>query len=113
MKLLYSKWMKELDSQTINNIGIPSIVLMENASRGAADFFSEKYDLKKYKNVVIIVGKGNNGGDGIACGRRLSQKGYNVEFVLLSSYEKFNIDPKINFNIIKKLNLDYSIIKTA
>lgn len=113
MKLVYSKWMKELDSQAINNIGIPSIVLMENASRGAADFFSEKYDLKIYKNIVIIVGKGNNGGDGIACGRRLSQKGYNVEFVLLSTYEKFNIDPEINFDIIKKLNLDYSIIKTA
>ncbi len=113
MKLIYSKWMKELDSQTINNIGIPSIVLMENASRGAADFFSEEYDLKRYKNVVIVVGKGNNGGDGIACGRILYQKGYNIEFVLLTSYERFNIDPKINFNIIEKINLRHSIIKRA
>jgi NAD(P)H-hydrate epimerase len=108
MKVMFSSWMKELDRKAINDIGIPSIVLMENASKGAADFFAEEFPIKSFKNVVVIVGKGNNGGDGLAVGRILSQKGYQVEFILLSASEKFNPDPKINFQIVKNLNLKYS-----
>lgn len=113
MKLLFSSWMQELDAEAINDIGIPSIVLMENASRGAADFYREEFPLERYRNVVVIAGKGNNGGDGLAVGRILFQKGYNVEFILLAPPEKLNPDPAVNFKIIKNLNLKYSIIENA
>jgi len=113
MKVLFSSWMKELDQKAIHEIGIPSIVLMENASKGAADFFAEEFPFKSFKNVVVIVGKGNNGGDGLAVGRILFQKGYQVEFILLASSEKFNPDPRINFQIIKNLKLKYSEIKKS
>ena len=103
--------MRELDDKTINSIGIPSIVLMENASKCCADFFSSEYPVKQFKNVIVISGKGNNGGDGFATGRILSQKGYHVEFVLLSKPEKLNPDPAINFNIIKNLHLNTTSIK--
>ena len=78
MKILYSDWMKELDARTIHEIGIPSIVLMENASQAAARVIARTFPQPEYKNALIIVGKGNNGGDGIACGRILWQKGYEV-----------------------------------
>lgn len=110
MKILYSQWMQELDTQTINGIGIPSIVLMENASKGAADFFAAEFPLNRYKQVIVVAGKGNNGGDGFAAGRILVQKGYQVEFILLSDPEKLNPDPKINFNILKNLRLKYTIV---
>ncbi|MCP5054630.1 MAG: NAD(P)H-hydrate dehydratase [bacterium] len=111
MKLLYAQWMQELDAQTINGIGIPSIVLMENASRGAADFFAEVFPLPRYKNVIVVAGKGNNGGDGFAAGRILFQKGYHTEFILLSNPGKLNPDPKINFDILNQLNLHVTIVE--
>jgi len=111
MKLLYAHWMQELDAETINGIGIPSIVLMENASRGAADFFAREFPLPQFKHVIVVAGKGNNGGDGFAAGRILFQKGYNVHFVLLSNPEKLNPDPKINFDILNRLKLPITIIE--
>ncbi|UCH97354.1 MAG: NAD(P)H-hydrate dehydratase, partial [Candidatus Aminicenantes bacterium] len=111
MKILYSQWMQELDAETINGVGIPSIVLMENASKGAADFFANEFPLHRYKHVIVIAGKGNNGGDGFAAGRILAQKGYHVRFILLANPEKLNPDPKINFNILKKLGLRYTVIE--
>jgi ADP-dependent NAD(P)H-hydrate dehydratase / NAD(P)H-hydrate epimerase len=111
MKLLYAQWMQELDAETINGIGIPSIVLMENASKGAADFFAQSFPLPRYKHVIVIAGKGNNGGDGFAAGRILAQRGYYTEFILLSNWKKLNPDPKINFQILKKLNLDITLVE--
>lgn len=105
MKLLFSDWMRELDSRTINEIGIPSLVLMENASRGAADFFASTFPPHRFKYAIILVGKGNNGGDGLATGRILWQKGYTVEFILLNPPEDLSADAKQNFHIIKKLGL--------
>jgi NAD(P)H-hydrate epimerase len=102
--------MQELDAQTINGIGIPSIVLMENASRGAADFFAARFPLPTYKNVIVIAGKGNNGGDGFAAGRILYQKGYHVEFILLSDPARLNPDPAVNFNIITHLDLPVTVV---
>ncbi len=112
MKLLLSSWMKELDADAIDNIGIPSIVLMENASRGAAEFFAKEFPREKnFKNIIVMVGKGNNGGDGLAVGRILHQQGYLVQFLFLFDPDQLNPDPKINFNIIKNLNLHYSIVQ--
>ena len=111
MNILYSQWMRQLDAETINGIGIPSIVLMENASKGAADFFAQTWPRPQYKNVIVFVGKGNNGGDGLATGRILFQKGYHVRFVLLCDPQSLNPDPKINYDILKKLNLDITVIQ--
>ncbi len=112
MKLLRSSWMKELDGEAINTIGIPSIVLMENASQGAANFFAREFSIKDgYRNIFVFAGIGNNGGDGIAVGRILHQKGYQVQFFLFSSPKNLNPDPKINFDIIKNLNLNYTILQ--
>lgn len=111
MKLLMSAWMQELDSETIHEVGIPSIVLMENASRGAADFFARRFPLERgYRYVAVFAGKGNNGGDGLAVGRILSQKGYLVEFFLLTRPESLNPDPAINFNILRNLELPYTVV---
>ena len=112
MKLLLSSWMKELDAETIENIGIPSIVLMENASRGAAKFFAQQFPREtNFKNIIVIAGKGNNGGDGMAIGRILHQLGYSVHFLLLFDPDQLNPDPKINFTIIQNMNLHYTIVQ--
>lgn len=110
MKVLFSQWMRELDFNAINKTGIPSIVLMENASRGSAQLVKERFPVEKSPNVIIIAGPGNNGGDGIATGRVLSQWGYNPHFLFLSDPEKFSGDPLINFNIINELKLKWTLL---
>ena len=65
--------MRQLDSWAINKLGIPGIVLMENAARGTATAIAERYPPPK--KIAIFVGKGNNGGDGLAVGRWLKAMG--------------------------------------
>lgn len=112
MKLLRSAWMQELDGEAIDVIGIPSIVLMENASQGAAAYFARRFSRENgCRNALIVAGKGNNGGDGIAVGRILHQQGYHVDFLLFAGPGSMNPDPAINFQIIKNLGLDYAVLR--
>ncbi len=110
MKVLFSQWMRELDFNAINKTGIPSIVLMENASRGSAHIIRENFPVEKFPSIIVLTGPGNNGGDGIATGRILAQWGYNPHFLLLSDPGKLSGDPLINFNIINELKLKWTLI---
>lgn len=71
--------MKKIDSYTINEIGIPSLVLMERAAKSVADLI-DKNERKQKNNITIqvIAGIGNNGADGVAIGRMLYLLGYNI-----------------------------------
>jgi len=110
MKVLFSQSMRELDFDAINKTGIPSIVLMENASRGAAQIIRDQFPVKKFSKLILFIGPGNNGGDGMAIGRTLSQWGYDPHFLFLTDPEKLSGDPAVNFEIIKNLGLEYSQI---
>ncbi len=110
MKVLFSQSMRELDLDAINKTGIPSIVLMENASRGTAQIIRNEYPVNRYPNLILFIGPGNNGGDGMAVGRTLAQWGYYPHFLYLSDPEELSGDPAINFNIIKNLGFKYSEI---
>lgn len=91
---------KNIDNQTINKIGIPSIVLMENAANGIKNLLLDR------DNFLIFCGVGNNGGDGLALARKLSNIGKKVEVVIIGDIKKATKDFHINFNITKELNLD-------
>lgn len=70
--------MREYDNNTISEIGIPAIVLMERAALAVRDVILEKCPISK--RVLIIAGVGNNGADGLALARLLSAEGYMVDF---------------------------------
>jgi hydroxyethylthiazole kinase-like uncharacterized protein yjeF len=89
---------KEMDRQTINNIGIPGSILMENAAIG---IFRELAD--KGESFLILCGKGNNGGDALALCRHLILGGKKVKVYIVSKDENYTEDFKINFNILKNL----------
>ena len=89
---------KEMDRQTINNIGIPGIILMENAAIG---IFREVVD--KGESFLILCGKGNNGGDALALCRHLILEGKKVKVYIISKDENYTDDFKTNFNILEKL----------
>lgn len=81
--------MRLYDSNTIEKIGISSCVLMERAALAAVDTV-EKYcaSTEGGRQILIMAGVGNNGGDGIAAGRILAQKGYRVEIWCVGNQEK-------------------------
>lgn len=78
-KLVTCKEMKDLDSTTIREIGVPSEVLMERAALKVVEE-TEKY-LQKDERILVVCGSGNNGGDGIAVARLFHLKGIRVEFI--------------------------------
>jgi NAD(P)H-hydrate epimerase len=76
LKILTIRQMKELDAYTIRHEPIPSIDLMERASRAFTGWFAQRFDATN--NVGIVCGTGNNGGDGLAIARLLRDWNYKV-----------------------------------
>ena len=74
--------MREMDRHAIEDLGIPGVVLMENAARSVADWLVEnKLKNEPDSRIVICCGKGNNGGDGFAIARLLANRGYDIYVV--------------------------------
>lgn len=94
MKVLTSREMKEADRYTIEEIGIPGIVLMENAKNAIM-----KHVPEEGRQYQVVVSTGNNGGDGMAVARDLLLQERNVEVFLLGDPEKGSEEFKINYRI--------------
>ena len=100
MEILSVEGCRNIDNFTIKNIGIPSIVLMENVASKISDEINNMGD-----TVTIFCGIGNNGGDGLAIARKLYLAGKNVEIVLLGNEAKASEEVKVNLNIVRNLNI--------
>lgn len=105
MLAITGKEMREIDRVTIEEIGIPSIVLMENAKNALMKHIPEDYE-----KFIVLVGVGNNGGDGVAMFRDLILKGRDAKLVIVGNLEKASKDFLINFNIVKNLKGEIFII---
>ena len=103
MKVVTAEEMRQIDKQTIEEIGIPGMVLMEAAA--TAVFRSIQRNFSECRHVGIVIGKGNNGGDGLALARQLAHAGYTVQIVLVSSPERFTGDALTNLQAARKLGL--------
>ncbi len=106
MRLVKASEMQEMDRKTIHELGIPGIVLMENAGRGAAQTFLDHFCPKAGSRVMIICGRGNNGGDGYVVARYLHEAGLRPIVMVLSQKERISGDALVNLNIIHAMNLD-------
>jgi ADP-dependent NAD(P)H-hydrate dehydratase / NAD(P)H-hydrate epimerase len=105
MLVLTASEMARLDRQTIEEIGIPGVVLMENAARGAADFFLRVVpDLLKLR-IAVVAGVGNNAGDGFVLARIFHSQGAGVQVVCLRSPHRLQGDALTNFHILEKMNI--------
>jgi hydroxyethylthiazole kinase-like uncharacterized protein yjeF len=105
MLLVTAAEMAQLDRQTIEGIGIPGIVLMENAGRGAAAFFQEVLPDLLEQRITILAGSGNNAGDGFVLGRLFWLKDADVRVICLRSPEHLKGDARTNFQILEKLGV--------
>ncbi len=96
-KILSNVKNQEVDKFTIANEPISSIDLMERASEAFIEKFLALYP-DSSKNILIFCGTGNNGGDGLAIARILTQKNHSVRVFTIGNYEKSSPDFKINLN---------------
>lgn len=113
MKLLTAAQMRKLDETAINEIGIPGIVLMENASRGLFEVIEDEMAPLEEKRALIVCGKGNNGGDGFAVARHLLNAGATPEVVLGAKPADIKGDAKTNMDICNRLGIPVISITDA
>lgn len=105
MRVLTSEQMREVDRRTIEEVGIPSIALMENAGRQIVSAMRATIEDLDSRRVGIICGRGNNGGDGLVVARLLSQQGLAVRVFLLSGAEDVVGDTGTNLHAAESLGL--------
>lgn len=96
MKVLTASEMREVDRLTTERYGIPSLTLMENAGRGVAEFVRARFQHLERRNIVIVCGKGNNGGDGFVAARHLLAMGAKPIVFLLAGPESLQGDAAAN-----------------
>ncbi|MHC4242081.1 MAG: NAD(P)H-hydrate epimerase [Planctomycetota bacterium] len=102
--LMTKDQVRAVDSWAINILGIPGVVLMENAGRSCAELIKEKLKAITEPKVCIFCGTGNNGGDGYVIARHLLNSGFKIIVVICGDRQKVKGDAKINLDILEKLD---------
>src|SRR5581483_5477234 len=102
VKVLTAAQMREVDRKTIES-GIPGIVLMENAGSRVVDFLAAKFAPLETQRIVVLCGKGNNGGDGLVIARQLHTrfKPRELYVVLAGSAEEMKGDAAANLRMLE------------
>ena len=85
---------RELDRRAIDEFGVPGVVLMENAGRGAAELLLRLNPDRR--RVLILCGPGNNGGDGFVMARHLQNRGLDVDVLLFGEVDRLSPDARVN-----------------
>jgi ADP-dependent NAD(P)H-hydrate dehydratase / NAD(P)H-hydrate epimerase len=96
MIVVTAEQMREMDRLTIQKYGTPSLTLMERAGAGVVKAVLEHFAEAASKGVLIVAGKGNNGGDGFVIGRLLRQQRISCEIALLAKRSEISSDAAHN-----------------
>ncbi|MBF0370347.1 MAG: NAD(P)H-hydrate dehydratase [Magnetococcales bacterium] len=102
-KLLTSEQMREADRQTIEALGLPGVVLMENAGAGVVELLRTRLPDLPQRRVLVLAGRGNNGGDGFVIARRLKMSGVSAQVILFGRGEQLQGDARINWQVFQNL----------
>lgn len=101
---------REIDRRAVEQFGMSSLVLMENAGRALADLLIA---LEVHPPVVVCCGKGNNGGDGLVLARHLDLRGIAVRVVLWADPAKLAPDAAANYVIASRSGIPMTILGDA
>ncbi len=112
MKILTSEQMKNIDRRTIKKYGIPGVVLMENAGLQAAMYVIDSVKDIHRKEILILCGPGNNGGDGFVIARHFFNQGLLPHTILIGDRKKVKGDALINLKIARNMGIEIDEVKT-
>lgn len=111
MRILTAEAMREVDRAAIEELGLPSLVLMENAAIGVVEAIGESFG--EAESAAIFCGPGNNGGDGLAIARHLSVRGWEVRIFLVAGGRQLSGDAATQLAICRKAELAVMEVSTA
>ncbi len=100
---------REIDRIAMHEIGLPGLVLMENAARGVADAVLE---LRPFDGpVALVCGPGNNGGDGLAAARILSNADVVVRIIVVAGSDPYppESDASVHLRVARKVGLSLAV----
>jgi len=110
MKLLTAEQMRETDRRAIEEIGLSGLVLMEQAGRGTSDLLRERFARLFPGPVLVLAGKGNNGGDGFVVARHLLNAGWQVRTLVLGERERLSGDARTNLEVLLKIGAEVAFV---
>jgi NAD(P)H-hydrate epimerase len=105
MRILNAQQMREADRRTIEEIGIPSLVLMENAGRQVVAAMEASFEELRGGRVAVLCGRGSNGGDGFVVARTLNLRGVDATVFLLGETADVRGDARTNLEILGRLGV--------
>jgi len=105
--VISSAQMRKIDLETTQRCGIPSLTLMENAAAAVARAVAELAGVAD-QSILVLCGRGNNGGDGAATARLLALSGAKVDVVLFGRIKETKGDAQSNFEKARSLDGDVS-----
>ena len=105
MRILTAREMRDIDRETIEGIGIPGSVLMENAGLQVIKALKARFPRLGGERIVIVAGKGNNGGDGLVVARHLEAAGVAPKVLLLAAKDEVKGDAGLNLAVAAKLGI--------
>lgn len=114
IKIVSIQQMRSMDRQTIDQLGVPGIVLMENAGRHTFDYIKQFLsDNGLYGRIDVYCGKGNNGGDGYVIARHLFNYGYNTRILSIGDPQKLTGDAKTNYTVCANYKIPVTVINSV
>ncbi len=108
LPVLDNESMREADRYTIEELGVPGIVLMENAATGVVDALRESFPTAH--QILILCGRGNNGGDGLAMARHLHNGGHQVQVLLFADPERLTPDGATNYRLARNFKVPIRVL---
>jgi ADP-dependent NAD(P)H-hydrate dehydratase / NAD(P)H-hydrate epimerase len=96
MKVVSGQVMQSMDYRAIHEFGVPGIELMERAGAACADAIVESFASGEGKRVLVVAGKGNNGGDGYVIARLLAHRRWQAQVLLLATSDGITGDAAAN-----------------
>src|SRR5579864_2507134 len=110
MKILTVDEMRAADRLTTERYAIPSLALMENAGSSIARFIAAHFSPLKRRRVVVLCGKGNNGGDGFVVARKLRELSGQPIVLLFADPSILTGDAAENFRRLRAASIETTVI---
>lgn len=111
MKILTAAEAREVDRLTTERQGVPSLTLMENAGKCAVAFIKQRFAKLGRRRIVILCGKGNNGGDGFVVARHLLDMGSRAAVYLFAEPEDVRGDAAVNLKRWQDAGQELKIVR--
>jgi NAD(P)H-hydrate epimerase len=109
LPVLDNQKMREADRHTIEDLEVPSLDLMENAATGVVNALRDTFP--EAQRILILCGRGNNGGDGLAAARLLASAGVDIRLLLFASADKLSPDAAENYRRAQAADLSITVVE--